>query len=109
MRSPWAVHIEHEETDVTNATDAGGTPSSSGKPEDLVAEIEQVREHLASSVDSLVERVSPKNVAGRAISDLKSKFVDPDGKPRLETIGPVVGGVLVFAGVVVAIRKIVRD
>lgn len=85
------------------------TDGSNGKPQDLVVEIEQVREHLASTVDALIDRTHPKNVAKRAVSDIKAKFVDKDGKPRLETIGPVVGGVVLFAGAVVVIRKIVTD
>lgn len=109
MRSPRAAYVEHEERVVTNASEAGESPSASGKPEDLVGEIEQVREHLASTVDTLVERVHPKTLAGNAVTSVKKKFVDENGSPRLETIGPIVGGVVLFAGVVVAIRKIVND
>lgn len=109
MRSPRTAYIEHEETVVTNPPAAGVTPSSNDKPDDLVAEIEQVREHLAFTVDALVERVHPKNVASRAVAGVRAKFVDKTGAPRLEVIVPVVGGVALFVGAVVVIRKIVND
>ncbi|MGH3424111.1 MAG: DUF3618 domain-containing protein [Nocardioidaceae bacterium] len=94
---------------MANAPQAGDTPSSNGKPDDLVDEIEKVREHLATTVDALVDRVSPKNVARRTLAGVKAKFVDEKGSPRLETIVPVVGGTVLFVGVVLVIRKLVND
>ncbi|MET0766509.1 MAG: DUF3618 domain-containing protein [Aeromicrobium sp.] len=78
------------------------------RPDDQVAEIEAIREHLADTVDALIDRTSPKNIARRGLANLKARFVDETGSPRLETIVPLVGGtVAVIAGIVV-IRKLLR-
>lgn len=84
-------------------------PDQDLKPDELVDEIEQVREHLAFTIDQLIDRTNPKNVAKRSLASLKARFVDEQGGPRFETILPVVGGVLAFAGIVVVIRKVVND
>lgn len=72
-----------------------------------VDEIEEIRERLATTVDTLIDRTNPKNVASRGLANLKAKFVTEDGV-RYETVVPVVLGVVgVVAGVVV-LRRIVR-
>jgi hypothetical protein len=75
----------------------------------LESQIEQTRERLASTIDALVYRASPKTIVGRQVAATKAHFVDPDtGAPRTGNILKVAGGVV---GVVVAfaiIRKIVR-
>lgn len=81
---------------------------SNGKPDDLVREIEQTRTRLAGTVDQLIDRANPKNVAKRSIGNAKGKFVTADGQPKMEAIMPVVLGVVGFIGVIVVIRRIVR-
>jgi hypothetical protein len=75
----------------------------------LESDIEATRERLASTIDELVHRASPKTVLGRQVATTKAHFVDVDsGAPRTDNILKVVGGVV---GVVVAfavIRKLVR-
>ncbi len=75
----------------------------------LETEIEATRERLASTIDQLVYRASPKTVLGRQVATTKAHFVDVEtGAPRTDNILKVVGGVV---GVVVAfavIRKLVR-
>jgi hypothetical protein len=75
----------------------------------LESDIEATRERLASTIDELVHRASPKTVLGRQVATTKAHFVDADsGAPRTDNILKVVGGVV---GVVVAfavIRKLVR-
>ncbi|KHL18558.1 UNVERIFIED_CONTAM: hypothetical protein LK11_06665 [Mumia flava] len=80
-----------------------------GTPDELVAQIDEARARLAGTIDQLVDRTAPKNVARRTLADIKAKFVTEDGQPRMETIGPVVGGTVVLVGLVVLIRKIVSD
>ncbi|MGH1565478.1 DUF3618 domain-containing protein [Mumia sp. DW29H23] len=80
-----------------------------GTPDQLVTQIDEVRNRLASNVDQLVYRANPKTVARRGLADVKAKFVTPSGEPRMETILPVVGGVAAVIGLVVLIRKIVSD
>ena len=76
----------------------------------LESEIEATRERLASTIDQLIYRSSPKTIAKREVASLKAHFVDPaTGQPRTDNILKVVGGavgVFVLLGV---IRKIVRD
>ena len=74
----------------------------------LVEEIEQIRLRLAGTVDELVDRAHPKAIAGRAVTDLKAKFVDETGSPRMETIVPVVAGVVAAVAGLVLIRRLTR-
>ena len=76
----------------------------------LESEIEETRVRLASTIDQLIYRSSPKTIARREVASFKAHFVDPaTGQPRTDNILKVVGGtvgVFVLLGV---IRKIVRD
>ena len=76
----------------------------------LESEIEATRVRLASTIDQLIYRSSPKTIARREVASFKAHFVDPaSGQPRTDNILKVVGGavgVFVLLGV---IRKIVRD
>ena len=78
-------------------------------PSSLESDVEATRERLASTIDQLVYRASPKTIVGRQVASTKAHFVDAEtGAPRTDNILKVVGGVV---GVVVAfavIRKLVR-
>lgn len=74
--------------------------------DELVDEIEQIRERLAGTVDALVDRTNPKNVARRALEDVKARFVGPDGSLRYETVVPVVLGVVGTVAAVVVVRRV---
>ena len=76
--------------------------------DELVEEIEHIRLRLAGTVDELIDRTNPKNVARRSLSNFKAKFVTEEGEPKMETIIPVVLGAVGFIGVLVLIRRIVR-
>lgn len=78
------------------------------QPDEMVEEIDQIRERLAETVDALIDRTNPKNIARRSLADLKGRFVDETGSPRLETIVPVVVGAIAVIGVIVVIRRLVR-
>ncbi|MFL6060909.1 MAG: DUF3618 domain-containing protein [Marmoricola sp.] len=74
----------------------------------IESDIELTRERLASTIDQLAYRASPKTIAKREVSQVRGFFVDASGSPRTDNILKVAGGV---AGVVVVfalIRKIVR-
>ena len=77
-------------------------------PDELVDEIDQIRDRLADTVDALIDRSNPKNVARRSLADLKARFVDETGSPRLETIAPLVGGALVVVAGIVVLRRFLR-
>jgi len=73
----------------------------------LEAEIEDTREQLATTIDQLLYRASPKTIAGREVATVKAHYVDVQtGQPRtdniLRTVAIVVGVVSFF----VAVRKV---
>jgi hypothetical protein len=75
----------------------------------LEREMEQTRERLASTIDELVHRSSPKTIANRQADSVKSFFVDPEsGSPRTDNIAKVAGGVAGFIAVLFVIRKLTR-
>jgi hypothetical protein len=78
------------------------------KPDELVDEIEQIRDRLADTVDALIDRTSPRNVARRSLHKLRSRFVDETGSPRLETILPLVGGAVAVVAGIVVVRRLIR-
>ncbi|UPK76303.1 DUF3618 domain-containing protein [Nocardioidaceae bacterium SCSIO 66511] len=81
--------------------------ADAASPDQLVADIEETRERLAHTVDALIDRTSPKNIARRNLESIKSQFIDESGSPRFDTILPVVGGIVGFAGLIIVIRKAV--
>lgn len=74
----------------------------------IESDIEITRERLASTIDQLVYRTSPKTIAKREVSQVKGYFVDDDGAPRTDNILKVVGGVVGVVVVFGLIRKIVK-
>lgn len=76
------------------------------RPESIEREMEQTRERLAETIDELVDRTNPKNVARREIATVKGYFIDPQGNPRTENIVKVAGGVAGFVLLLVVIRKV---
>ena len=75
-------------------------------PDALVDDIERTREQLAVTIDALVDRASPKNIAARQMERLRAQFVAADGSPRLDQIGKVAGAVVGLVAVVVLIRRV---
>jgi hypothetical protein len=71
-------------------------------------DIEVTRARLASTIDQLVYRTSPKTIAKREVNAVKGYFVGPDGSPRTDNIVKVVGGVVGVVVVFGLIRKIVK-
>jgi hypothetical protein len=74
----------------------------------IESDIEMTRERLASTIDQLVYRTSPKTIARREVNQVKGYFIDPDGAPRTDNIIKVVGGVVGVVVVFGLIRKIVK-
>jgi hypothetical protein len=74
----------------------------------IESDIELTRERLASTIDQLVYRTSPKTIAKREVNQVKGYFVDADGAPRTENIVKVVAGVVGVVVVFGIIRKIVK-
>jgi hypothetical protein len=74
----------------------------------IESEIEATRERLASTIDQLVYRASPKTVFRREVESVKAHFVDAQGKPRTDNIVKVAGAVAGLITVLVVIRKVVK-
>jgi len=78
-------------------------------PSALEREIEETRERLATTIDQLIYRSSPKTIVGREVAQLKAFFVDTtSGEPRTENILKVAGGVVGTVVLLVLIRKVTR-
>jgi hypothetical protein len=75
---------------------------------ELERDMEQTRERLASTIDQLVHRASPKTIAKREVGAIKGYFVDPSGAPRTDHVLKVAGGVLGVVAAFVLIRKVAR-
>ena len=76
----------------------------------LELEMEVTRERLASTIDQLVYRASPKTIARREITSIKGYFVDLEsGQPRTDNILKVAGGVLGVVVLFAVVRKVASD
>jgi len=74
----------------------------------IESDIEITRARLASTIDQLVYRTSPKTIAKREVRQVKGFFVDADGAPRTDNIVKVAAGVVGVVVVFGLIRKIVK-
>lgn len=101
---PYGVPVSVDQ----NGSGAAGRQMSSD-PVVLEREIEARRAHLAATVDELVFRAQPKEIARRASADAKAKFqaatTTPEGDLRTERIAAVAGAVLLFVVLVVWKRR----
>ena len=98
--APVANPVDEELT-VADAQRAQRTDS-------IEREMDQTRERLASTIDQLIYRTSPKTIVRREVATVKAYFVDPAGNPRTENILKVAGGFAGFVAVIVVIRRVTR-
>jgi hypothetical protein len=82
--------------------------NGSRTPEQIAADLAATRERLADTVDALVGRVQPKQLAGRAVANAKGYFVEPDGDVRTDRIAKIGAGVAGTVGGLLLLRKLVR-
>ena len=78
------------------SSDKGATSSTAAaalSPDQLEAQIEKTRAHLASTIDELAVRAQPREIARRQAESAKSKFDEathtPEGDLRVERVGAV--------------------
>jgi len=83
-------------------------PTETREPATIENEIEATRDRLAVTIDQLVFRTNPKNIARREFASLKAHFVDAHGNPRTDNILKVAGGVAGFVVVMIVIRKVAK-
>jgi hypothetical protein len=73
----------------------------------LEREIADTREHLATTIDQLLYRASPKTIAGREVATVKAHYVDVQtGQPRTDNILKTVAIVVGVIGFFVVVRKV---
>lgn len=77
--------------------------------ESIEQEMEVARRELASSIDQLLYRSSPKTIANRQVATVKGYFVDPQTGLRTDNVAKVAGIVLGVVAVLVVVRKVVSD
>jgi MYXO-CTERM domain-containing protein len=65
-------------------------------PEDIQADIERQREHLAETVDLLAHKLDVKAQGKAKVEDLKDRATTDDGKPRPEVIAGAAAALAVF-------------
>ncbi len=76
-------------------------------PEQIEADIAATRARLASTVDELVDRANPRNVALREVERAKAQVFDETGQLRTQKIAAVAGAAVGVIGVLLLIRRLV--
>ena len=75
----------------------------------LEREIEETRQRLASTIDQLSHRASPRTIVGREVTSVKSHFVDlRTGAPRTDNILKVAGAVVGVVVLLSVVRRVAR-
>ena len=72
----------------------------------IEAEMEVARRELASSIDQLLHRSSPKTIANRQVAAIRGFFVDPQTGLRTDNVVKVVAGVGGVIALLVVVRKV---
>ncbi len=80
--------------------EANGTVATSD-PDALVREIERTRESLARTVDELADRVSPANVAHRALAQAREQLQ----RPEVRMAGGALAGLAVLGVAAYLLRR----
>ncbi|TWD82411.1 uncharacterized protein DUF3618 [Kribbella amoyensis] len=75
--------------------------------EQIEADIAATRARLASTVDELVDRAHPKNVAKRQVEQAKSQVFDETGQLRTQKLAAIGGAVVGVVTVLLLIRRLV--
>ena len=73
----------------------------------IEADIVATRARLASTVDELVDRAHPKNVAKRQVEQAKAQVFDEAGQLRTQKLAAVSGAVITVVTVLLLIRRLV--
>ena len=91
---------------MADAQSKEGQSNEGQSAESIEREMDETRQRLATTIDQLIYRTSPKTIVRREVATVKGYFVDADGNPRTENILKVAGGVAGFVAVIVVIRRV---
>jgi len=69
-------------------------PSPQRTPAEIERELEVTTDRLAARVDALVGRVSPAAIVGRGRAAVRRAVTTPQGRPRAEVVGALIGGLI---------------
>jgi hypothetical protein len=83
-------------------------PASARTPEEIEAEIAATRARLASTVDELVDKAHPRNVAKRQVEQARAQVFDAEGNLRTERIATVAGAIAAVLAVLLIVRRLVN-
>jgi anti-sigma factor RsiW len=75
--------------------------------EQIEADIAATRARLASTVDELVDRANPRNVARREVEKAKAQVFDERGQLRTQKIVAIGGAAVGVIGLLLLIRRLV--
>jgi anti-sigma factor RsiW len=75
--------------------------------EQIEADIAAARARLASTVDELVDKAHPKNVAKRQVEQAKAQVFDGDGNLRTQKLVAVGGAMVGLIGALLLLRRLV--
>ena len=75
--------------------------------EQIEADIAATRARLASTVDELVDRAHPRNVAKRQVEQAKAQVFDERGQLRTQKLVAVGGALVGIVGMLLMIRRLV--
>jgi len=62
---------------------------TSRTPEEIQADIELQRQHLAGTIDALAAKLDVKSQAKNKAAEVKDRATDDSGRPRPELVGAV--------------------
>ena len=79
-----------------------------GTPDELVDEIEKIRERLSDNIDELITRSKPKNIAARQLEKVRAHFIDEYGNPRFENIMPPAAITAASIAGIVILRRLLK-
>lgn len=103
---PVTVQAKHSRVEPVNGASGEDRKAVSRSPQEIEDEIVAARANLAATLDELVDRVKPANVARRTSDKVRAQFVDPDtGAPRMERIVPLAGGIVGLLALVVLVKR----
>jgi hypothetical protein len=103
---PVTVQGEHSRVAEGNGATDAEAKSTPRTPQEIEAEIERARNNLAATLDELVDRVKPANVARRGSEKVRAQFIDSDtGAPRVERIAPVAGAAVGLLVLIVLVKR----
>ena len=79
-------------------------PDENRTPQEIEADLAETRERLAATVDVLVQRVQPKELASRGAQRAKLMIMTPDGRLRTKRVVMALAAVVTVVGGVALLR-----